>query len=377
MLAESRYRCPVHAVLLVVVAACSTGRPATVRPAGSASTPGAGPIFATPASAPAITDRTGRRQGGAAPEPALGSRAQAGLKEDDIAVLNSRILGQAAPPQADADLPVGPGDLIEVSVFEVEELSRLKVRIPITGTIGLPLIGQVPAAGRTALEIEQDIRERLQQKYMHDPHVSVFVHEHKSQRISIVGAVTHGGVFPLSGHLRLADALGMAEGLTGEADHHIYLVRNAPASPGATALEPVTIAIDLDELAKGRDEFNIRLEAGDVIHVPRAGSYYVGGLVERPGSFPLRASTTLEQAVVAAGGVKDTADWADIRIYRMKPEGEREILTFDLAKIEKGEPAPAIAKNDVVIVGKSQTKAFFYGLLDFVKGRIGTVGFGL
>src|SRR5262249_8641536 len=88
------------------------------------------------------------------------------------ATLNAKLLREISPPLGDADLPVGPGDLIEISVFEVEELSKIKVRIPMKGTITLPLLGQVRATGLSPLELQDQISELLQQKYMHNPQVS-------------------------------------------------------------------------------------------------------------------------------------------------------------------------------------------------------------
>jgi polysaccharide export outer membrane protein len=282
---------------------------------------------------------------------------------------------------------MGPGDLIEISVFEVDELSKLKLRIPIRGTITLPLIGQVHATGRTAIELEDDIRARLEQKYMHEPQVSVFVLEQKSQRISVIGAVRRGGVFTMASPLRLADALALAEGLSDDADHTVYLIRRVPAgtavqtddgvappklplAAGERRTDQAMAPIDLEQLADGRDELNVALEAGDVVHVPRAGSYYVGGSIERPGSFLLKGKTTAEQAIMAAGGPRAVADWGDVRIYRMKPGGDREILTFNLSDFEKGNglTAPELQKNDVIIVGKSTAKTFFFGILDFIRG---------
>ena len=134
--------------------------------------------------------------------------------------------------------------------------------------------------------------------------------------------------------------------------------------------------IDLLELTDGRDELNVPLRPGDVIHVPRAGSFYVGGSVERPGSFLLKGKTTLHQAVLAAGGVKAVADWTDVRLYRRAPSGQVEVTTVDLNAVEEGKPAPDLRRNDVVIVGKHAGKAFFYGFIDFVKGALG-VGIGL
>ncbi|HEX7126755.1 MAG TPA: polysaccharide biosynthesis/export family protein [Thermodesulfobacteriota bacterium] len=321
----------------------------------------------------------------APPLPADGAAAPAPA-EPGTAALNTRLLAQVSPAGGE-DLPIGPGDLVEVSVFEVQELTGLKVRVPVRGTVTLPLIGEVPASGRTAQELEAAIRERLQEKYMHDPQVSVFVLEQKSQRISVLGAVRRGGVYPMTSQLRLADALALAEGLADDADHVVYLIRRVPAGtvalaqagqpvaaappPAGGPTEEVMARIDLEQLASGRDELNVVLQAGDVIQVPKAGSYYVSGSVERPGSFFLKTRTTLQQAISAAGGVTSTADWDDVRIYRTHPDGSREVLDFSLEAIEKGAPAPEIRKHDVIVVGKSYAKAFFFGVADFFKGIFG------
>jgi polysaccharide biosynthesis/export protein len=318
------------------------------------------------------------------------------------AALNSRLLEQSARSSEDTDLPVGAGDLLEISVFEVEELSKIRLRVPLRGVISLPLLGQIQAAGRTTAELEDEIRTRLQRKCMHDPQVSVFLTEHNSQRVSVIGAVRKGGVFTLNRPIRLADALALAEGLTDEADRHVYVIRRVPiaAAPGAgaagagtgaagagagaagvarTAGSPpgrdataeVMAPIDLSELADGREDLNVALRSGDVVHVPRAGSVYVGGTVERPGSFLLRGKTTVQQAILAAGGVKDVADWSDVRLYRKAPSGEVEVTSYDLEAFEQGKPAPELQRNDVVVVGKHAGKAFFYGFIDFFKGALG------
>jgi polysaccharide export outer membrane protein len=298
---------------------------------------------------------------------------------------------QAARSGDTGDLPVGTGDLLEISVFEVEELSKIRVRVPGRGVISLPLVGQLDAAGHTTAELEEEIRGRLQKKFMHEPQVSVFLQEHNSQRISVIGAVRKGGMFSLTRPLRLADALALAEGLTDEADRQVYVIRRAPmsavtaaaAKSGATAavapgagrggnsMVDVMAPIDLSELADGREDLNIQLQAGDVVNVPRAGSVYVGGSVERPGSFLLRGKTTAQQAIFAAGGVKDVADWSDVRLYRKSPSGKVDVTVYDLNEFEKGAPAPELQRNDVLVIGKHAGKAFLYGFLDFFKGALG------
>lgn len=311
------------------------------------------------------------------------------------AALNSRLLEQAARSSEDTDLPMGAGDLLEISVFEVEELSKIRLRVPLRGVISLPLIGQIQATGRTTAELEDEIRTRLQRKFMHDPQVSVFLQEHNSQRVSVIGAVRKGGVFTLNRPIRLADALALAEGVTDEADRHVYVIRRAPLAavtgtgavgagagavgaarstkspPGGDATAEVMAPIDLSDLADGREELNVALRSGDVVHVPRAGSVYVGGSVERPGSFLLRGKTTVQQAILAAGGVKDVADWSDVRLYRKTASGEVEVTSYDIEAFEQGKPAPELQRNDVVVVGKHAGKAFFYGFIDFFKGALG------
>jgi polysaccharide biosynthesis/export protein len=309
------------------------------------------------------------------------------------AALNKRLLSQMAEKTTDTDLPLGAGDMIEISVLEVEELSKFRARIPLRGMITLPLIGPLPAANRTAIELEEDIRQRLRQKYMHDPQVSVFLEEQKSQRISVVGAVRNGGVYTMSSRLRLADALALAGGLSDDADHLVYVIRHLSAElvaqasvpdeglkinprvadastappPPTTAPQEAMVAINLEALTRGQAELNLPLLSGDVIHVPWAGSYYIGGEVGRAGSFPLKSRMTLDQALVAAGGVKDVADWDDVRLYRPTDSGEPEVLQFSLNEFQQGKAAPELHKNDVIIVGKSQGKAILYGLRDFFR----------
>lgn len=349
----------------------------------------------------ACATTTGRSAGDA---PAGGAAATGGVPPEAAAsetsrgsmeALNSRLFRRAAAADSQGELPLGPGDLIEISVVDVLELSARKVRVPREGGIGLPLLGEVPVTGRSAAELEEDLRRRLQQRYMYDPQVSVFVHERRSQRISILGAVRKGGVLELSGRLRLADALAMAEGLTDDADHIVYVFRRAPtaavaraqanrghAADQATAGEAppemtdLMTTIDLEAIANGNDELNVPLEAGDVIQVPRAGSVYVGGSVVRPGSVPLKGKTTVHQAILAAGGASNVAALGDVRLYRKKPDGQVEITTLDLDGFEAGQDAPPVQKNDVIVVGKSAIKAFLYGTYDLFRGMFG-VGVGL
>jgi len=298
-------------------------------------------------------------------------RAQPSSSAADV---NQKLRALARSDDETPDPRLGPGDLIEISVFDVPELSQIKLRIPNSGQVTLPLVGSFPASGATALELQSQISNHLKTKFMHDPQVSVFVHEHKSQRVSVIGAVKQGGVFPMSGEVRLADALGLAGGISEEAGSVVYVVRrvavNSAGSKSAEVEQGMTV-IDLATLASGRQELNLPLQAGDVVEVPRAGTFYVGGEVQKPGPFPLKGRTTLDQAAMAAGGVSPAADWDDVRLYRSRPDGTKEVTKYSMNDFEDGKPGPELQANDVVIVGKSAGKAVLYGVRDFFKFGIG------
>jgi polysaccharide biosynthesis/export protein len=109
------------------------------------------------------------------------------------------------------DYRVGPNDLIDVEVFEMDNLKRT-VRVNAAGAVSLPLIGQVVVGGLTSQEIEQRIAARYSEKYLQNPQVSVFIREFTTERITIEGAIAHPGIFPLAGKLTLLRALAMAGG---------------------------------------------------------------------------------------------------------------------------------------------------------------------
>ena len=80
---------------------------------------------------------------------------------------------------------------------------------------------------------------------------------------------------------------------------------------------------------------------------------------------------TVALAIVASGGVKDTADWTDVRLYRAGAGEKREISRFNLKDVEKGTPTPEIQPDDVIIVGRSGLKTVLYGIRDFFHFGVG------
>ena len=114
-------------------------------------------------------------------------------------------------PRAGGDYRIGPQDMLDINVSQVEELSK-PVQVDTGGDILLPLVGQIPAAGRTPAELSADIAAALKKKYMKDPQVVVSVKEAQGQKITVDGAVGQPGVYPLNGPTSLLQALSLAKG---------------------------------------------------------------------------------------------------------------------------------------------------------------------
>jgi len=129
---------------------------------------------------------------------------------------------QSAPASDEiADYVLGAGDLISITVYEVAELNT-EARVSSRGLITMPLLGQVPVQGLTALEAEKKIEQDLTRDYMHEAHVTLFVKERVSQQITIVGAVKNPGSYETKATKRILEVLSMAGGLNKAAGDTVY-----------------------------------------------------------------------------------------------------------------------------------------------------------
>jgi len=272
-------------------------------------------------------------------------------------------------PVSPADYLIGPADLLEIKVFEYDKLNST-VRVSSRGEVTLPLLGSVGVNGLTAREAEEKIENLLKEGvYIKDPHVSVFIKEHKSKLVSVIGYVREPGNYELLGRQNLLDALAAAKGLENNAGRTIYLTRNEEDGRKQAYM------VDLEELLiKGNSDINLTLKPGDVIYVPETGNVFVEGAVRKPGSFPIKEGvTTLTQCIAMAGGTTTYADSSDIKLIRYYGNGKREVMDVDLKKIQKGETEDTIVKDrDAIVVGASTARRVLYGLrLNFLFGLVG------
>lgn len=251
----------------------------------------------------------------------------------------------AASAMQGEDYQIGPRDLLEIRVFDLDELNAT-VRVSEAGTIELPVIGELLAAGHTQNSLAQAIEEALS-GFVRDPQVFVFVREYQSQRISIIGAVRTPGTHQMVGRTTLLEAISDAGGVDPmESSGKVRILREG--------LTGAPIEIDLSVLLEeGNTAYNIRLKPGDVVNVvvKEAFTIYVSGQVRTPGSFTLRESVTLLKAISLAGGLAERAAAGKVRIVRAKEDGTQEVINVNLDDLQDGKvPDIEIRPNDIIVV---------------------------
>ncbi len=275
---------------------------------------------------------------------------------------------EAASPQsprllANPNVKLGVGDLIEISVFGVPDLSN-KTRISGSGDIYLPLIDYVHVADLTTDEAQELIQKRLEDGgFVRGPHVSIFVDESASQAITMVGEVNHPGAYPAIGERRLFDLISAAGGFTEKAGRIVTIEHHG--DPG----RKVELQLSSNNLAEDTQD-NVDIYPGDLIIVSRAGIVYVVGDVQRPSGFLVSEDNALSvlKALALAGGGTRTSALNKTRIIRQTPNGVQEI-PISLKKILYAKaPDVALVKGDILFIPGSAGKAAAYRTADAAVG---------
>jgi polysaccharide biosynthesis/export protein len=169
--------------------------------------------------------------------------------------------GSASATPMDAEYKIGPQDLVRIDVWKEPDISRT---IPVRpdGKISLPLLNDIQAAGLTAMQLSDTIRQGLT-KYLTSPQVTVTVTEINSRRVYLTGEVNKAGAIPLLPNMTVLQALSSGGGFTQFAKvKSIYVLRN---EDGKQVKHP----FNYKEVRNGKNpEQNILLLPGDVIVIP-------------------------------------------------------------------------------------------------------------
>ena len=157
---------------------------------------------------------------------------------------------------------LNPGDKLEIAVWQEEKLHAEVVVLP-DGTISFPLVGHVPAAGKTTEELVALLRERLG-KIIRDPDVNIRLLAAEGNLIYVVGQVVHPGEIIMKGHIDVMQALSKAGGLTIFAKKNDIRILRREVDGSIKALP-----FEYDDVEDGEQlESNILLQSGDTIIVP-------------------------------------------------------------------------------------------------------------
>jgi len=247
---------------------------------------------------------------------------------------------------------IGPKDLLEISVFGADELSRT-VRVSEDGKVTLPLLGEVLVDGLTKSEVEQKLGQLLGEKYVQNPQVTVFIREYQSKRVSVLGAVEKPGPYQLLGRQTLMQIISEAGGLTRDAGNEIVIIRQLPDGLSTS----LRISID-DLFLKGDAKLNVPMEAGDIVNIPvdKPVVVYVFGQVKNPGALQVKKSNipTLLQAIAQAGGFTDRASRGSVVIKRKDEAGKEKEIKVNVRSILKNKIKDVqLLENDTVYVPES------------------------
>ena len=243
---------------------------------------------------------------------------------------------------------LGPGDLLEVSVYNVPELSS-KVRVSNAGDVYLPLIDYVHVDGLTQEEAQTLIQKRLEDGgFVRSPHVTIFVDEAASQGVTILGEVGKPGIYPDTASHKLYEVISQAGGFTASASRKIAVLRRN---------QPEPIHVDLPRNLADDVSGNIDILPGDTITVPRAPIVYVVGDVGRPAGLLVdNGSLTVLQALALAGGTNRTAKLSAARIIRKGPTGMTEQKLEIKKMLEAKSPDMTLQADDILFIPVSGGK---------------------
>ncbi len=165
--------------------------------------------------------------------------------------------------EAKQDYVIGPRDELMISVWNQPELSVAKLVVRLDGKLSFPLLDDVEAAGRTALELKAVITERLEE-YVTAPHVTVIVTQINSKLVYLIGEVSREGPIVYQSEMRVIDALSTAGGFNPFAGKkRVKIIRDRNGDT------PIEFVFNYEDFVKGKDlEQNILLLPGDRIVVP-------------------------------------------------------------------------------------------------------------
>lgn len=188
-----------------------------------------------------------------------------------VAVIPVKTLPEPDPRNAVGDIApayyIGPQDKLDIAVYQFPELTKI-VTVDGAGNIALPFVGSVGVGGHTPLEVRAELASRLSQSVMQHPDVTVAVSESVSQRITVEGAITQPGVYPVAGKITLLQAIALSKGTSNVANERVVAIfRTIDHKPNAAIfdLKMIREGQMADPAVYGNDTIVVERSSGKVL----------------------------------------------------------------------------------------------------------------
>ena len=238
-----------------------------------------------------------------------------------------------------ADYFVGPGDVLNITVYDNDDLETM-VRVGADGNIIFPLLGQVGVSKLSISQVSDKITQLLADGYLVNPQVNVFVKEFRSKKVVVLGRIRSPGLIELSGPISFLELISKAGGLEKDAGDTATVKRKENG-------EDAVIVVDLISLLEGGDlTQNVSINDGDTVVIAKSGMCYVTGEVEEPGSYPCGDGSTVLKLVALANGFTGKAAKSKVRIVRIVNNEKTIFKDVDL-------DTTVVFNNDVIVVPES------------------------
>ncbi len=261
---------------------------------------------------------------------------------------------------------LGVNDQILVRAPDVEELNEKAFRIEAEGTIKLPMVGVVRAAGSTIQQLEAELVKQLS-VYFRNPRVTISVSQYRSDPAFFVGSFRSPGIYPLQGSRTLVEMLTVVGGLASNASRRLRITRRLDM--GKIPLPSATTDVDRKEsvveisitklLETVNPEEDIVLQPYDVVRASPEEAVYISGAVTRVGAIPLveKDSISLLQALSLSGGLNSAADGSKAKVLRpILDTTRRAEIPVNIDAIMNGKETDfPLLPNDVLLVPQSKS----------------------
>lgn len=307
------------------------------------------------------------------------------------------------PAQVTPEMPrsseayiLGAGDTIRIDIFDVPEFSGQNGQHTLStdGSLNLPWVGRIVLQGMTTEAAARHLTDSYA-RYIKNPLVTVTLLTARPLRVGVIGQINRPGIYQVpqgtaSQRLTVTQAIQAAGGITQMANIRGIQVRR----PNYDGTEDILDVNLWDFLQAGQIEQDLALRDGDTLVIPQATvlnpeevtqlsaanfapatmNVNVVGEVTRPGGVTVPPNTTLNQAILAAGGFNNSrARRSRVELIRLNPNGTvtKRTVAVDLAAGINETTNPLLRPNDVVVVGRStlaETSDFLGSLLSPLNG---------